>query len=158
MIFFKFWKSDDHVSMVSCQKGPNRHAYALQIGPFWPGGGGGGGGGGTPYMLGDMDVPRFWPPFLTLWGLNTIFLGYFFSSTNTKTIFLVPVLAELDLFGPKFHYSLDLFGSNFQQPAAHPRQFSDQVSPPPGLLAGYPRYECSLISKSIINVHDDVMT
>ena len=22
-------------SMVSCQKGPNRHAYAWQIGPFW---------------------------------------------------------------------------------------------------------------------------
>ena len=21
--------------MVSCQKGPTRHAYALQIGPFW---------------------------------------------------------------------------------------------------------------------------
>ena len=21
--------------MVSCQKGPNRHAYAWQIGPFW---------------------------------------------------------------------------------------------------------------------------
>ena len=23
------------ISMVSCQKGPNRHAYAWQIGPFW---------------------------------------------------------------------------------------------------------------------------
>ena len=22
-------------SMVSCQKGPTRHAYAWQIGPFW---------------------------------------------------------------------------------------------------------------------------
>ena len=38
-------------------------------------------------MLGDMDVPPFWPSFLTFWGLNSIFLGYFFSSTNTKTIF-----------------------------------------------------------------------
>ena len=44
-------------------------------------------GEGTPSMLGDMDVPPFWPPFLTFWGLNLIFLGYFFSSTNTKTIF-----------------------------------------------------------------------
>ena len=44
-------------------------------------------GEGTPSMLGDMDVPPFWPPFLTFWGLNSIFLGYFFSSTNTKTIF-----------------------------------------------------------------------
>ena len=24
-----------HISMVSCQKGPTRHAYAWQIGPFW---------------------------------------------------------------------------------------------------------------------------
>ena len=24
-----------HISMVSCQKGPTRHAYARQIGPFW---------------------------------------------------------------------------------------------------------------------------
>ena len=24
-----------HILMVSCQKGPNRHAYAWQIGPFW---------------------------------------------------------------------------------------------------------------------------
>ena len=44
-------------------------------------------GEGTPSMLGDMDVPPFWPPFLTFWGLNSIFLGYFFSSTNTKPIF-----------------------------------------------------------------------
>ena len=44
-------------------------------------------GEGTPSMLGDMDVPPFWPPFLTFWRLNSIFLVYFFSSTNTKTIF-----------------------------------------------------------------------
>ena len=25
----------EHISMVSCQKGPTRHAYAWQIGPFW---------------------------------------------------------------------------------------------------------------------------
>ena len=24
-----------HKSRVSCQKGPTRHAYAWQIGPFW---------------------------------------------------------------------------------------------------------------------------
>ena len=24
-----------NITMVSCQKGPNRHAYAWQIGPFW---------------------------------------------------------------------------------------------------------------------------
>ena len=24
-----------YISMVSCQKGPTRHAYAWQLGPFW---------------------------------------------------------------------------------------------------------------------------
>ena len=24
-----------HISRVSCEKGPSRHAYAWQIGPFW---------------------------------------------------------------------------------------------------------------------------
>ena len=24
-----------HILMVSCQKGPTRHAYTWQIGPFW---------------------------------------------------------------------------------------------------------------------------
>ena len=45
------------------------------------------GGGGTPYVMGDTYVPRFWPPFFTLAGSSTIFLGYFFSSTNSKAIF-----------------------------------------------------------------------
>ena len=27
--------ADVLTSMVSCQKGPTRHAYAWQIGPFW---------------------------------------------------------------------------------------------------------------------------
>ena len=44
-------------------------------------------GVGTPYVMGDTYVPRFWPPFFTLAGSSTIFLGHFFSSTNTKTIF-----------------------------------------------------------------------
>ena len=35
-------------------------------------------GGGTPYIMGDTYVPRFWPPFLTLWVPNSIFLGCFF--------------------------------------------------------------------------------
>ena len=25
----------NYITMVSCQKGPTRHAYAWQIGPFW---------------------------------------------------------------------------------------------------------------------------
>ena len=92
-------------------------------------------GEGTPSMLGDMDVPPFWPPFLTLWGLNTIFLGYLFSSTNSKAIFwgtkTTIFFTKIDLFGPKFNFFLDLFESNFQRPAAHPHQFSGWVPPPP---------------------------
>ena len=49
--------------------------------------GGGSPGGGTPYVMGDTYVPRFWPPFFTLAGSSTIFLGYFNSSTNSKAIF-----------------------------------------------------------------------
>ena len=26
---------ENFMSMVSCQKGPTRHAYAWKIGPFW---------------------------------------------------------------------------------------------------------------------------
>ena len=31
----KYINAIDHISMVSCQKGPTHHAYAWQIGPFW---------------------------------------------------------------------------------------------------------------------------
>ena len=43
----------------------------------------------------------------------------------------LPILTEFDRFGPKFRFSLDLFGSNFQRPAVHPHQFSDRPPPPP---------------------------
>ena len=58
-----------------------------------------------------------------------IFGRYFLSSTDTKWSFWVPILSELDLFGPKFHFWLDLFESNFQQPVAHTHRFSDRVPP-----------------------------
>ena len=29
------WNVIIHIAMVSCQKGPTRHAYAWQLGPFW---------------------------------------------------------------------------------------------------------------------------
>ena len=29
------WTVHTHITMVSCQKGPTRNAYAWQIGPFW---------------------------------------------------------------------------------------------------------------------------
>ena len=92
------------------------------------------GGGGTPYVMGDTYVPRFWPPFFTLAGSSTIFLGYFSHPPTAKLSFGVqklPIFTKFDLFGPKFNFFLDLFGSNFQRPAAHPHQFSGPVPPPP---------------------------
>ena len=32
---FKKKENQVHISRVSCQKGPTRHAYAWQIGSFW---------------------------------------------------------------------------------------------------------------------------
>ena len=63
------------------------------------------------------------------------FWGIFSHPPTPKRSFGVlklPILTEFDLLGPKFHLSLDLFGSKFQRPAAHPHQFSDRVPPPPG--------------------------
>ena len=31
----EIWQLHIEVSRISCQKGPTRHAYASQIGPFW---------------------------------------------------------------------------------------------------------------------------
>ena len=84
------------------------------------GGGGGGGGWGTPYVMGDTYVPRFWPPFFTLAGSSTIFLGCFFSSTNTKTIFWVQILAKFDLLGPKIPFFPRSFWVQFYGSAEGP--------------------------------------
>ena len=109
------------------------------------------GGGGTPYVMGDTYVPRFWPPFFTLAGSNTIFLGYFSHPPTAKLSFGVqklPIFTKIDLFGPKFNFFLDLFGSNFQRPAAHPHQFSGRV-PSPGYRVEYRAF--GNIDQKIIN-------
>ena len=64
-------------------------------------------GGGTPYVMGDTYVPRFWPPFFTLAGSSTIFLGYFSHPPTAKLSFGVqklPIFTKIDLFGPKFNF------------------------------------------------------
>ena len=78
-------------------------------------------------MLGDIYVLPFWPPFLTFWGLNTIFLGYFFLSTNTKKLILGTNPSRITSFWPQIPLCLDLLGSNFQRPVAHPHQSPDLV-------------------------------
>ena len=78
-------------------------------------------------MLGDIYVLPFWPPFLIFWGLNTIFLGYFFLSTNTKKLILGTNPSRITSFWPQIPLCLDLLGSNFQRPVAHPHQSPDLV-------------------------------
>ena len=87
-----------------------------------------GGWEGTPSMLGDMDVPPFWPPFWHSGDWTWSFWGTFSHPPMPKQSFRIlkrPILTEFDLIGPKCH---NLFGSNFQQPAAHPHQFWTKYS------------------------------
>ena len=117
------------------------HVHTQNLTPLTLHSRGGGGGGGTPYVMCDTYVPRFWPPFFTLAGSSTIFLGYFSHPPTAKLSFGVqklPIFTKIDLFGPKFNFFLDLFGSNFQRPAAHPHQFSGQVPPPRGFTTSGP--------------------
>ena len=82
---------------------------------------------------------RGFDPLFSLWQDRArSFWGIFSHPPTPKRSFGVlklPILTEFDLLGPKFHFSLDLFGSNFQRPAAHPHHFSDRV-PPPGVYQG----------------------
>ena len=97
-----------------------------------------GGGGGTPYVMGDTYVPRFWPPFFTLAGSSTIFLGCFFSSTNTKTIFWVQILAKFDLFGPKIPFFPRSFWVQFSVARGTPPAIFGPSTPPPGHVGCFP--------------------
>ena len=111
------------------------------------------GGGGVLPMWWVIHMCRGFDPLFSLWQDRArSFWGIFSHPPTPKRSFGVlklPILTEFDLLGPKFHLSLDLFGSNFQRPAAHPHHFSDRV-PPPGLfliklgspkLHFYPFYE-----------------
>ena len=96
---------------------------------------GGGGGGGVLPMWWVIHMCRGFDPLFSLWQDRArSFWGIFSHPPTPKRSFVVlklPILTEFDLLGPKFHFSLDLFGSNFQRPAAHPHHFSDPVPPPP---------------------------
>ena len=82
-----------------------------------------------------IHMCRGFDPLFSLWQDRArSFWGIFSHPPTPKRSFGVlklPFFTEFDLLGPKFHFSLDLFGSNFQRPAAHPHHFSDRV-PPPG--------------------------
>ena len=72
-------------------------------------------------------------PLFSLWQDRArSFWGTFSHPPTAKLSFGVqklPIFTKIDLFGPKFNFFLDLFGSNFQRPAAHPHQFSGRVPP-----------------------------
>ena len=92
--------------------------------------------GGVLPMWWVIHMCRGFDPLFSLWQDRArSFWGIFSHPPTPKRSFGVlklPILTEFDLFGPKFNFFLDLFGSNFQRPAAHPHQFSGRV-PPPGL-------------------------
>ena len=105
---------------TSAAAGPGIHAAA---------------GGGVLPMWWVIHMCRGFDPLFSLWQDRArSFWGIFSHPPTPKRSFGVlklPILTEFDLLGPKFHFSLDLFGSNFQRPAAHPHHFSDRVPPPP---------------------------
>ena len=91
--------------------------------------------GGVLPMWWVIHMCRGFDPLFSLWQDRArSFWGIFSHPPTPKRSFVVlklPILTDFDLLGPKFHFSLDLFGSNFQRPAAHTHHFSDRV-PPPG--------------------------
>ena len=92
--------------------------------------------GGVLPMWWVIHMCRGFDPLFSLWQDRArSFWGTFPHPPIAKLSFGVqklPIFIKIDLFGPKFNFFLDLFGSNFQRPAAHPHQFSGRV-PPPGL-------------------------
>ena len=80
-----------------------------------------------------MHMCRGFDPLFSLWQDRArSFWGIFSHPPTPKRSFVVlklPILTEFDFLGPKFNFSLDLFGSNFQRPAAHPHHFSYRVPP-----------------------------
>ena len=66
-IFPNFWHCN---SMVSCQKGPTRHAYAWQIGPFW------------------QDTMELWYMYLVISNLKCVLRsGWYLTKKNYITCF-----------------------------------------------------------------------
>ena len=73
--------------------------------------------------------PLFWSS-----GYQTrSFWGVFSHPPTQKRSFGYKSSQNSIFLAPKYHFPLDLFGSNFQWPTAHPQQFSDRVPPPGGM-------------------------
>ena len=88
--------------------------------------------GGVLPMWWVIHMCRGFDPLFSLWQDRArSFWGVFSHPPTQKRSFGYKSLQNSIFLAPKYHFSLDLFGSNFQWPAAHPQQFSDRV-PPPG--------------------------
>ena len=89
-------------------------------------------GGGVLPMWWVIHMCRGFDPLFSLWQDRArSFWGVFSHPPTQKGSFGYKSSQNSIFLAPKYHFSLDLFGSNFQWPAAHPQQFSDRV-PPPG--------------------------
>ena len=91
-------------------------------------------GGGYSLCDGWYICAAVLTPFFHFGRIEHDLFGVFFSSTNSKAIFWGTKTTNFyknRSFWPQIQFFLDLFGSNFQRPAAHPHQFSGRV-PPPG--------------------------
>ena len=91
-----------------------------------------GGGGGYSLYDGWYICAAVFDPFFDPLGTKLDLFGVFFLIHQHKIRSFGYKSSQNSIFlAPKYHFSLDLFGSNFQWPAAHPQQFSDRVPPPP---------------------------
>ena len=96
--------------------------------------------------------PLFWAS-----GYQTqSFWGVFSHPPTQKRSFGYKSSQNSIFLAPKYHFPLDLFGSNFQWPTAHPQQFSDRVPPPPpGIQSGYPdpdrQMDCAQLTSSALD-------
>ena len=91
--------------------------------------------GGVLPMWWVIDMCRGFDPLFSLWQDRArSFWGVFSHPPTQKRSFEYKSSQNSIFLAPKYHFSLDLFGSNFQWPAAHPQQFSDRVPPPGGGL------------------------
>ena len=87
--------------------------------------------------MGDTYVPRFWPPFFTLAGSSTIFLGYFFSSTNSKAIFWGTKTTNFyknRSFWPQIQFFPRSFWVQFSAASGTPPSVFRPSTPPPGVI------------------------
>ena len=89
--------------------------------------------GGVLPMWWVIHICRSFDPLFSLWQDRArSFWGVFSHPPTQKWSFGYKSSQNSIFLAPKYHFSLDLFGSNFQWPAAHTQQFSDRVPPPGG--------------------------